>query len=350
MRNLIAIVAILVSVPGIADSAEPVIHGIGFSPYLDGQSPPDPVTPQQIGNRLEIIAPHTGWIRTWNMRNGFEQIPAIASSDFALKVAACAFVDGDPWHENNDEIQKSNLIAAAIAGHVDIAIVGNEALVSGKLTTGELIAHLDDVRQRLDSAGFGRGADKFIPVAIAEPFGGWANSQPGGLFYRAGGDLQNAAVLEHVDMLFAHLYPFHEGVPIDDAIAKLAELYDETRSAVDEVVPGLPIVVGETGWPSDGNTNGQAVPTLSNLRRYFRDVSFWAGRSGVDVFYFAGFDENWKDPGYASVERHWGLHFADGTEKFPIPEPRVSTLATGALIALALMRRRAARTPAHSTR
>lgn len=339
----ILLAALIVSVVSIvtphAVRADSIMHGLGYSPYMDGQGPPDLVDPNQIRDRLAIVASYPRWIRNWGMRSGLEHVPGIAK-EFGLSVAACAFINGDP---NNDARQKDNLLAAA--DDIDIAIVGSEAMVNG-LDPNELILHLDDVRQRLNDAGYGPADTKFIPVTTAEPFGNWPNSQPGGLFHRENSVLVNGRVLEHIDLLFVNIYPFHEGVHIDGAIENLANLLQDTRSAVDEVVIGLPIIIGETGWPTDGNSNNLAEPTLANAYRYFHDLLDWAADDPENrkLFYFEAFDENWKDPGYANVENHWGLHYADGTEKFAIPVPSLSfwgrvVLGVGLLSFAALWKR-----------
>jgi GPH family glycoside/pentoside/hexuronide:cation symporter len=335
--SILVVMIALVLAPQLVHS-DAVMHGLGFSPYMDGQSPPDAVSAQQIRDRLDIVDSYTEWIRTWGMRSGLEQIPQIAHDEFGLSVAGCAFLNGNLYMDNNDEIQKDNLIAAAVAGYIDVAIVGNEALVSGMLDKDELISHLDDVRQRLDALNLSH-----IPVTTAEPFGNWANSQPGGLFHRVNGNLVNGAVLNHVDLLFVNLYPFHEGAHINSAIAELDNLFQSTRLAVNEIVPGLPIAIGETGWPSAGNPNGLAAPTLNNAERYFNEVLAWAGGNSYNVFYFEAFDENWKPPGYANVENHWGLHYADGTAKFVIPEPSTALLFGFGLLGMLGATRRARR-------
>ena len=42
------------------------IHGLSFSPYVDGQSPGAEVSEQQIRQRLSIIQPYTHWIRSFS--------------------------------------------------------------------------------------------------------------------------------------------------------------------------------------------------------------------------------------------------------------------------------------------
>ena len=43
------------------------IHGISFSPYLDGQEPGIEISESQIEQRLKIIQPYTHWIRSFFM-------------------------------------------------------------------------------------------------------------------------------------------------------------------------------------------------------------------------------------------------------------------------------------------
>jgi len=43
------------------------VHGFCFSPYLEGQSPGAQVSAAQIRARLEVIRPHTAWVRTFWM-------------------------------------------------------------------------------------------------------------------------------------------------------------------------------------------------------------------------------------------------------------------------------------------
>ena len=42
------------------------MHGLCFSPYVEGQQPGDQISEEQIRRRMEIIKPYTKWIRSFS--------------------------------------------------------------------------------------------------------------------------------------------------------------------------------------------------------------------------------------------------------------------------------------------
>ena len=67
------------------------MHGICFSPYLEGQEPGNLITEEQIRSRIEIIRPYTQWIRTFSCTDGNEMIPRIAK-EYGLKTMVGAWL------------------------------------------------------------------------------------------------------------------------------------------------------------------------------------------------------------------------------------------------------------------
>lgn len=84
----------------------------------------------------------------------------------------------------------------------------------------------------------------------------------------------------------------------------------------------LPVIVGEVGWPTDGDPNAN----VENARRFNQGLlnRILTGRgtpkrhTPPDIYIFALIDEDMKsiDPG--NFERHWGLFYYDGTIKYPL--------------------------------
>jgi glucan 1,3-beta-glucosidase len=54
------------------------VHGLCFSPYLEGQQPGSQIGEAQIRDRLRILRPYTGWVRSFSCTDGHEQTPRIA--------------------------------------------------------------------------------------------------------------------------------------------------------------------------------------------------------------------------------------------------------------------------------
>jgi glucan 1,3-beta-glucosidase len=55
---------------------------------------------------------------------------------------------------------------------------------------------------------------------------------------------------------------------------------------------------------------------VDGAMRYFIDTCRWARQDGVEVFYFAAFDEAWKVGVEGDVGAYWGLWDKDGLPKY----------------------------------
>ena len=258
------------------------IHGICFSPYVEGQGPGTEITEAQIRERLEIIAPYVRWVRTFACSEGLEQIPRIAA-EMGLKSMVGVWLDED--RERNDEELGAALEVAA-AGHADILAVGNEVLLRGELPQEELIGYIE--RAKAAAAG--------VPVGYVDAYF---------LFE------DYPQVTEACDVILANCYPFWEGCPADHALLYMKEMY---RRAV-HVANGKKVIVSETGWPNIGTATEGASPSIENAIKYSVDTCKWAEEDDIEVFYFSAFDEAWKVDKEGDVGAFWGLGDKDGKLK-----------------------------------
>ena len=114
------------------------IYGIGFSAYREGQEPGDQLQIEQIRERMAILAPHVGWVRSFSCRLGNELVPQVAKQ-MGLKTLVGAWL-GDNLEKNELEIE--GLIKLAKAGHADICAVGNEVLYRDDLSEEQLLEYI----------------------------------------------------------------------------------------------------------------------------------------------------------------------------------------------------------------
>ena len=262
---------------------EAKIHGISFSPYIEGQGPGTEVSGGQISDRLSVISPYTQWIRTFSCSEGNEQIPAIAH-DAGLKTMVGVWLDDN---RDQNEIEMANAIEIAAAGHANILGVGNEVLLRGELTEDEL---LDYIRRAKEAA-------PGVPVGYVDAYFEF-NDHP--------------RIAEACDVILANCYPFWEGCPAEHVLLYMKEMYRR----VERVADGKRIIVSETGWPNIGTPTEGAVPSYQNAIKYFVDTCRWAEEDNIELFYFSAFDEDWKVDDEGDVGAYWGLWDKDGQPKY----------------------------------
>ena len=261
------------------------LYGLNFSPYVNGQDPNNlvQIAEEQIKDRLRIVQPYTHWIRSFGSTHGLENIPRVAK-EMGLKVAAGAWLDKNS-STNDQEI--SNLITNCNAGLVDIAIVGSETMLRKDLNIEQLISYISEVRSQVPDT---------VLVTTADVYGEL---------------LEHPEIIEEVDIVFSNIYPIWEGVPISCAIYSLNENY---RLLVDKS-KGKPVYISESGWSSEGDKIGDAVPSEENASFFFLNFVSWARANDIPYFYFAGVDENWKKRYEGEVGGHWGVFDQDGNMK-----------------------------------
>jgi exo-beta-1,3-glucanase (GH17 family) len=250
------------------------MHGIGFSAYEEGQKPGEILTEKQIRRRIEIIRPYTQWVRSFSCTEGNELIPKIAR-EYGLKTLVGA------WLGNDDKINQQeieNLIRIANEGYVDIAAVGNEVMLRGDLTEDELIAFINKVKQAIPG----------IPVGYVDAYFEFE---------------VKPRITEACDVILANCYPYWEGCHIDYSLLYMKEMYNKARRAAN----GKPVIISETGWPSQGSNFAAAMPSEENFIKYFINTQKWSHEENIEIFYFSSFDESWKVGAEGDVGAYWGL-------------------------------------------
>lgn len=267
----------------VKDLLDDKIHGISFSPYVEGQEPGCELSDQQIRDRLAIIAPYVKWIRSFSCTEGNEKIPAIAK-EFGLKTLVGVWLDGD---RDNNEDEMDGARALVNDGLVDMLGVGNEVLLRAEISSTELVSYIQ--RAKVFASD--------IPVGYVDAYYEFED---------------HPDVADACDVIFANCYPFWEGCPAEHAFVYMKDMYHRAIAAG----KGKQVVISETGWPNMGTTEGGAVPNEENAIRYFLNTCGWAEEQGIDMFYFSSFDEAWKVAAEGDVGAYWGLWDKDGNPKY----------------------------------
>ncbi len=298
-----------------AASATHKLQCASYTPFDKDQSPfdqPFKLRPERMDADLALLATRFECIRTYSM-TGLEGIPALARKH-GLKLMIGAWVNGNPV-DTDKEIKA--LIASANTNPdvVKAVIVGNETLLR-KEVTGKQLAHLiREVKSQVKQ-----------PVTYADVWDFW---------------LQYPEVAPEVDFLTIHLLPYWEDNPtgIDDALAHVAKVHDEFAR---KFAP-KDILIGETGWPSEGRQRETALPSRVNEARFIRGVVTMAEQHGWHYNLIEAFDQPWKRASEGAVGGYWGLFDADRQDKGILQGPVTNVpfwpqwLGTGVVLWLATL-------------
>ena len=242
--------------------------------------------------------------------------------------------------KNEGEVARAVALANQYPEIVKIMAVGNEAMVHWQwnyyVEPGIILKwvnHLQDLKKN------GK-LPKDIWVTSSDNFASWG----GGEKEYHKDDLNK--LINAVDYISMHTYPMHDthynpnfwGVrynevkltnsqKIDSAMKRSLNYaisqYNSVKKYVDSIGVNKPVHIGESGWSSFSNElygdEGSRAVDEYKYGIFYKQITEWASKAGVSVFYFEAFDEKWKDainPG--GSENHFGLIDLNAKAKYMI--------------------------------
>lgn len=275
-----------VALPDVA-SASHKLQCASYTPFDKDQSPfdqPFKLRPERMDADLALLATRFECIRTYSM-TGLEALPELARKH-GLKLMIGAWVNSNPV---DTEKEVDLLIASANANPdvVSAVIVGNEALLRKEVTGSQLSRLILKVKAGVKQ-----------PVTYADVWEFW---------------LKHPEIAPAVDFLTIHLLPYWEDDPsnIDAALNHVAEV----RQVFGNRFAPKDVMIGETGWPSEGRQRETALPSRVNEAKFIRGFVALAEHNGWHYNLIEAFDQPWKRASEGAVGGYWGLFDADRQDK-----------------------------------
>lgn len=265
------------------------IGGLAYNAYGRWDSPlidkrPDDAS---VAHDMDVLAGLTGRIRSYSSSE-FPALPALADAKGLLLTAGV-------WLDQREDNVRREIAALerAVREHSSIerVIVGNETLLHGTWAVDDLITKMREVRRRVRK-----------PVSTAEPWHVW---------------LRYPELAKAADFITVHLLPYWEGLPpgpaLDYAFDRLAQLQKR--------YPGKKIVIGEIGWPSQGDRRDGAHATPANQAEFIRGFLVRAREMKLDYYLMEGIDQPWKIDNEGRAGPYWGILDASREPKFDLAGP-----------------------------
>lgn len=180
-------------------------------------------------------------------------------------------------------------INAAIAsygwGVVHSVTVGNELVNNGAASVNQIAGYVSRARSALSGYGYTG------PVVSVDTFIAVINN-PG------------LCALSDYIAVNAHAF-FDSSTSAAQAGSWVQNQISRVSAACASVGVQKQVLITETGWPWQGETNGAAVPSKPNQQAAVEAIKSAAGSSCV---LFNAFDDLWKEDGPFNAEKYWGIY------------------------------------------
>ncbi len=240
---------------------------------------------ENIKKDLELLSKYTNCIRTYSTV-GLEAIPKYAK-EFNIQMLMGVWVSKSE-KQSRDEIDTLKKLAAQYPEVIKGVIVGNEVLLRGDLSEKKLTEYILEVKQALPN----------VRVTYADVWEFW---------------LKHPNMKNVTDFVTIHILPYWEDLPmsIEKSINHLADV----RVEVEKELGTSDILIGETGWPSEGRAREDANPSRINQAKYVRDFVKLADEKNWNYNIIEAFDQPWKRVSEGAVGGYWGLFDANRGDK-----------------------------------
>lgn len=249
-------------------------HGISYSPYnADGTCK----SVSQVANDMELIAGFSV-IRLYG--TDCDQISSVLKAIAGRGISLfLGIFDLTQLPGNCKDIVDA---AEGNWSMINTVSVGNELVNNGKASVGEVTAAIQLVRSTLKASGYNG------PVITVDTM----------IVMKANPQLCQAS-----DFCAINCHAFFDGNVSAEGAGHFVR---DWAQQVSEATGGRSIVIAETGWPTQGNNNDKAIPSLENhniairsIRRLFPE----------NLILYSAFNDLWKEDSDNThdAEKFWGI-------------------------------------------
>lgn len=250
--------------------------GMTFSPYT---SSGDCMSQDEVTKNLKVIN-EKGFnlVRVYSTDcNSLEYIGS-ACKALGMKMILGVYIESSGTSGAQEQVQA--ITQWAQWSMVELIVVGNEAVSSGYVTAAQLASFITSSKSSFKSAGYTGQVTTTEPIDIWQQYGASDLCSP-------------------VDIVGANIHPFFNSA----TTAAQAGAFALSEYKILEKLCSKDVLNLETGWPSAGSANGDAVPGTAEQKTAIQGIAKTIGSKSI---FFSYANDDWKSPGEFGVEQHWG--------------------------------------------
>ena len=136
-------------------------------------------------------------------------------------------------------------------------------------------------------------------------------------------------IVRDSDFIMCNMYPTPDVVNnVQNAANAVGSAFLSYAQKFRAINPNIKVMIGETGWPSQGISFNKSPNNVQNLKAYWSAINNWATNNGVLVHMFEAIDEPWKSnqastdwnsfSGPNGAEGHYGWWYRSDTANGPV--------------------------------
>lgn len=264
-----------------SSGSAPAGYGITYSPYTDSG---DCKTAEEVAGDFESITGYD-FVRTYG----------VDCNQVANVLAACKTKNMKLMLGVYDITETASAIQTIIEvivdddwEWIDTIAIGNEGVNDGTYTVSAVVEAIGVAKSLLSAVGFG-GSLVTVDTFVAT--------------------IANPELCQNSDYAAVNAHAFFDG---GVTAANAGPWVLEQMQRVSEACGGKTTWITETGWPTQGETNGDAIPGESEQAAALASI-----RSSLssNVIFFNAFNDLWKTNSASTfdAEQYWGIY---GDSKF----------------------------------
>ncbi|PVU96117.1 hypothetical protein BB561_001364 [Smittium simulii] len=268
-----------------------IFWGLTYSPYnVDGSCP----SYDKVVSDMKTISGATSHIRLYSTDCGQLEnaVKAITENKLPLDVYAGVWISNGAdraQNEINDIINVAKKYGSSLIKGISI---GNEDIFKGTIDESALINSINSARQAFKAAGLGH-----IPVYTTDTDAKFTQK-----------------MADACDLLQVNIYTVFDNnfvsikASVDSILARVNNLKN--------IAGNKKIRIGETGFPSDGNSGTQSG-NLKDQTEFANSIVCKLRAANVEYFFFEAKDAQWKKT-ESPLERSFGVYTSDFKQKLDL--------------------------------
>ena len=273
------------SSPAASNGNGPQGYGIVYSPYTDAGGCK---SQDQVNSDFEKIMSYASangdsydFVRTYGTDCDQVSLVLNVCEKYDLKIFAGVY---NIWDSDSFDSELSKLTAAAGNdwSRFNTISIGNEVVNQGKVAAGDVAGKVQKARGVLNAAGY---SGKIVAVDTLVAM------------------VAHPELCKVSDYIAVNAHPFFDG---NVAAENSGEWLLNSIQEVSSVCGGGDTWITETGWPTQGSTNGKAVPSVQNQKAA---LSSMKSAVSSNVVWFTAFNDMWKTNSASTfnAEQYWGM-------------------------------------------